>query len=144
MSTISNFMSAHHKACDEMFAEAEKNVSDNNWDTGLALWKDFSDELLKHFRREEDILFPDFEQATGMTGGPTQMMLIEHEQMRVLLNEIDKAGTAKDKDQFLGLTETLMITMQQHNMKEEQILYPMIDQSIPDTEEVIEKISHVE
>jgi iron-sulfur cluster repair protein YtfE (RIC family) len=137
-------MSAHHKTCDEMFAKAEQAVADNNWDTGLTLWKDFADELLKHFKREEDILFPDFEQVTGMAGGPTQMMRMEHEQMRILLNEIDKAGAAKDQDQFMGLTETLMITMQQHNMKEEQILYPMMDQSLPDIEKMVEKISHVE
>jgi len=29
---------------------------------------------------------------------------------------------------FLGLAETLMLLMQQHNMKEEQVLYRMMDQ----------------
>ena len=140
-STINTFMAAHHKECDELFAKAEEVVAGGDWTNGLNYWHEFSTELEKHFSREENILFPEFEAATGMVGGPTQMMRMEHEQMRSLLNEIDKAGAAKDKDQFLGLTETLMITMQQHNMKEEQILYPMTDQSLSSVAQIIERMS---
>jgi hemerythrin-like domain-containing protein len=35
--------------------------------------------------------------------------------------------THSDQEQYLGLAETLLILMQQHNAKEEQILYPMSD-----------------
>ena len=34
----------------------------------------------------------------------------------------------RDKENYLGLSETLMMLMQQHNMKEEQVLYRMMDQ----------------
>jgi len=140
-STINSFMAAHHKECDELFAQAEQAVSEGDWEGGLSRWQVFADELEKHFTREEQILFPEFEQATGMTGGPTQMMRMEHEQMRSLVNEINKAGTARDMDQFLGLSESLMVTMQQHNMKEEQILYPMTDQSLGNAQEIIERMN---
>jgi hemerythrin-like domain-containing protein len=53
-------------------------------------------------------------------------MKMEHEQMRGLIANIGGLVTAKDKDEVLGEAETLLILMQQHNMKEEQILYPMI------------------
>ncbi len=138
--TISTFMAAHHKECDEQFAQAEEAIANGNWAEGLTLWQAFTQELEKHFTREESILFPEFESATGMTGGPTQMMRIEHEQMRALINEADKAVESKDQDQFLALTETLMVTMQQHNMKEEQILYPMTDQSLPDAVAIIDRM----
>ncbi len=140
-STINLFMAAHHKECDELFAQAEQAVSEGDWEDGLFRWQAFADELEKHFTREEQILFPEFEQATGMTGGPTQMMRMEHEQMRSLVNEINKVGTARDMDQFLGLSESLMVTMQQHNMKEEQILYPMTDQSLTNAQEIIERMN---
>ncbi len=140
-STINSFMAAHHKECDELFAQAEQAVSEGDWEGGLSRWQAFANELEKHFTREEQILFPEFEQATGMTGGPTQMMRMEHEQMRSLVNEINKAASAHDMDQFLGLSESLMVTMQQHNMKEEQILYPMTDQSLTNTQEIIERMS---
>ena len=54
--------------------------------------------------------------------GPTRMMRMEHEQMRQLFSELAEALENRDKDGYLGLSETLMILMQQHNMKEEQVL----------------------
>ncbi len=138
--TISTFMASHHKECDEQFAKAEESVANDDWTQGGEQWNKFARELETHFTREEEILFPEFETVTGMTGGPTQMMRMEHQQMRALLDEINKAAQSKDKDQFLALTETLMVTMQQHNMKEEQILYPMIDQSLPSAVEIIERM----
>ena len=52
---------------------------------------------------------------------------MEHGQMRELTQSLLKAITEKDQDGFLGDAETLLILMQQHNMKEETMLYPMID-----------------
>ena len=141
MTTINLFMAAHHKECDDLFASSEASIAGGDWDKGIAQWQDFAAELETHFAREESILFPQFEAATGSMGGPTQMMRMEHEQMRSLVNEINKAADSKDAEQFLGLSETLMITMQQHNMKEEQMLYPMIDHSMPDSAEIIEQMS---
>ena len=137
-------MANHHKECDEQFARAEEVVANGDWQQGIVLWNEFAVELEKHFSLEETILFPEFEAATGMTGGPTQMMRMEHEQMRALIVEINKAAAGKEKDQFLALTETLMVTMQQHNMKEEQMLYPMIDQSLPNAVEIIERMRDFE
>jgi hemerythrin-like domain-containing protein len=133
-------MTSHHKECDTQFALAEKSIADSDWKQGHQQWSKFSTELTHHFSQEEIILFPKFEQVTGMTGGPTQMMRLEHKQMRELLTEIDKALLSQDQEQCLALTETLMITMQQHNMKEEQILYPMIDQSLSDAIDTIEQM----
>ena len=44
--------------------------------------------------------------------------------MSIMANAVDK----KDVDDYLGFSETLLIIMQQHNVKEEQVLYPMADQ----------------
>jgi hemerythrin-like domain-containing protein len=37
----------------------------------------------------------------------------------------------KDSDAFLSIAESMMIMLQQHNMKEEQMLYSMCDRMIP-------------
>lgn len=73
-------------------------------------------------------MFPAFETRTGMTQGPTAMMRSEHRQMTDLLKQMAEAAARKDSDAFLGDAETLLIIMQQHNMKEEQMLYQMADQ----------------
>ena len=41
------------------------------------------------------------------------------------------ALAAGNQDDYLGIAETLLIMMQQHNMKEENVLYPMCDQHLP-------------
>ena len=65
-----------------------------------------------------------------MSGGPTQVMRTEHRQMRDLLADLARAVAARRADDFAGHGETLVILMQQHNLKEENILYPMCDSSL--------------
>jgi hemerythrin-like domain-containing protein len=124
-------MSQDHKDCDEIFAQMEDAVANKGTDA-LEKFEKFYDSLSNHFKMEEMILFPMFEQKTGMTNGPTQVMVMEHEQMRKLLSNMQSAVEAKDNDKFFGLSETLMILMQQHNMKEEQMLYTMIQEHLGD------------
>lgn len=138
MSSIPEYMTSKHRECDEFFSEAEAAVADKNWSLALDKWQLFASELTEHLAQEEDTLFPQFEKATGMTAGPTQVMRMEHQQMRALVQSLDNALAAKDKDEYLGLSETLMVMMQQHNMKEEMMLYPMMAQHLSDGDQLIE------
>ncbi|GAA6172216.1 hemerythrin domain-containing protein [Colwellia sp. KU-HH00111] len=138
MTSIPEFMTHMHRECDELFSEAEAAVAKQDWPLALTKWQGFASELTKHFNQEEEVLFPKFEQATGMTAGPTQVMRMEHQQMRAIVQDLDNALAAKQKDEYLGLSETLMVTMQQHNMKEEMMLYPMMEQNIAEGEQIIE------
>jgi DUF438 domain-containing protein len=54
----------------------------------------------------------------------------EHRQMRDLLAQMKLALDERDGEGFGGAAETLLIMMQQHNMKEENILYPMCDNAL--------------
>jgi hemerythrin-like domain-containing protein len=55
---------------------------------------------------------------------------MEHGQMQALLDDAVDALEQANPDDFLGLADTLLIMMQQHNMKEENVLYPMCDQHL--------------
>lgn len=128
--TISSCMSGHHTRCDDIFARAEEACTQGEWERGAQLLGDFVSELEAHFATEEEVLFPAFETATGMRSGPTQVMREEHRQMRDLLADMESALTQRDNANFRGGADTLLILMQQHNMKEENILYPMCDQAL--------------
>jgi len=140
MPTISEYMTDHHKSCDDLFIQAESAVEKEQWDEAAKKWQLCAQEIDTHFQREETILFPEFETLSGMTGGPTQMMRMEHKQIRDTMSAMTKSCEEKNKVNYLGLSETLMVTMQQHNMKEEQILYPMIDGAIAAKDEIINKM----
>jgi len=131
MSNIKEFMTQDHKDCDEFFAQMEDAVV-NKQDEALEKFEKFYDSLTNHFKMEEMVLFPMFDQKTGMSQGPTQVMVMEHEQMRKLLSGIEAAIESSDKDKFFGLSETLMILMQQHNMKEEQMIYSIAQEQLGD------------
>ena len=127
MAAIHDYLASDHRHCDESLAKMEEAISKNNWENATLLSKEFITSMLRHFNCEENILFPAFEDTTGMTQGPTMMMRMEHEQMKEMLDELSEAIEQKNIDRALGTSETLMIYIQQHNGKEEQILYNMCD-----------------
>jgi len=131
MSSIKEFMTQDHRDCDEIFAQMENAVASKSGEA-LVKFEVFQDALTNHFKMEEMALFPMLEQKTGITEGPTQVMVMEHEQMRELLSKMEDALEENNNNRFFGLSETLMILMQQHNMKEEQMLYTMAEQYLGD------------
>jgi len=141
METISSYMERDHKRCDEFFADAEQAVAEGDWERARAGFDRFHEAIVRHFAMEEGELFPALEEAAGGPMGPTQVMRMEHDQMRGLFEEMEQALTAKEANVFLGVAETLLILMQQHNAKEEQIVYPMSAQLLASREgEVLEQM----
>jgi len=134
MASITETLSSDHKSCDNRFAEMEAAANDGDWARTASLFEEFRSAMERHIDFEEQTLFPAYEQATGDTGGPTQMMLIEHQDMRQFFDQLRFSVDAEDADEFLGLAETLLILLQQHNIKEEQVLYPMADEALGETE----------
>lgn len=127
MNTLSTLMTDDHRACDHEFARVETLVHRSDWAAASAAMNDFARALDTHFNTEEQLLFPRFEAATGMRGGPTSVMRAEHADMREFLGRMTIAIEQHDADEFSGDAETLLIMIQQHNMKEENILYPMCE-----------------
>lgn len=130
MGTVTDFMTTDHRNCDDLFLAIEKLVPGGDWQSIAGTVERFVAAMERHFAREELVLFPAFESRTGMTGGPTQMMRVEHVQMRDLFAAMRDAAAAQDEEELLGQCDTLLVMMQQHNLKEEEILYPMSDQAI--------------
>lgn len=128
MSTVLEFLGNDHRACDDLFASAEAAAAQGRWDGARELFARFAAAMDRHLAMEEEVLFPAFEARTGMRSGPTEVMRMEHAQMRDLLRDMADAVAAGNQGRFLGLSETLNMLMQQHNLKEENMLYPMSDQ----------------
>ncbi|MEA1954865.1 MAG: hemerythrin domain-containing protein [Campylobacterota bacterium] len=138
MTTIKEYLTLDHRKCDELFASMEDTASKSLVDA-KEMVGEFVAQTERHFQLEERVMFPKFEQKTGMTQGPTQMMRHEHSQMRGLMKQLLETIETNDKDKFFGTTETLMILLQQHNMKEEQMLYTMAQQHLStDSDRIVE------
>ena len=126
MTGLAEFFTHDHRACDTLWAAVESTV-----DAGSPVataFQEFDTAMRRHLDWEEQVIFPAFESATGMTGGPTAVMRAEHTQMRGLLDQMKAAES--DPELLVDIGDTLLMLIQQHNMKEEQILYPMADRTL--------------
>jgi hemerythrin-like domain-containing protein len=127
---IQEFMAGDHRFCDGFYAQAQSAVEHGRWEQAQQAYAKFVELVQQHFCAEEHVLFPSFEEATGMTQGPTQVMRQEHQQMRALMQAAMDALQARDADEYSGHAETQFMLMQQHNAKEENVLYPLCDQHL--------------
>jgi len=138
---ISEFLNDEHRRCDEAFSSAEAAVDHGDVESARQHFQDFSAAMERHFAAEEEVLFPRFEELTGNVGGPTAVMRDEHAQMRALLSDMNFELEGDDGGDFLDQSETLLILMQQHNLKEEEMLYPMMDQVLAgESEALLERL----
>jgi hemerythrin-like domain-containing protein len=129
---LSDFLKDQHGHCDRLFAAAEQAVEKGDWAQAERSTDAFIQDTLHHFQVEEEALFPALEQAMGHSQGPTQVMRMEHSDMRQLIEDLQQAIARQDRHEFIGQCDTLMIMLQQHNAKEEQILYLMADRLLGD------------
>ncbi|MBI5625841.1 MAG: hemerythrin domain-containing protein [Nitrosomonadales bacterium] len=143
MKTIKEFMAAGHTACDNEFARAEEAALANNWSVAETAFTTFQSAMSHHFKMEEEVLFPTLK-SSGGPAGPVHVMLMEHAQIKELLKQMAEAVAQKDAQRYGGLSETLLIVMQQHNYKEENILYSMADDILAqEREALIERMQAV-
>lgn len=124
------FFSDDHRECDDLWAvvEAAANVKDES--KAKSSFAEFAQRLERHLKLEEEILFPAFEAATGMRGGPTAVMRSEHVRMRAVVAEMERRLGSGDLEGLLDQGDTLLMLIQQHNAKEEGMLYPMAEQHL--------------
>jgi regulator of cell morphogenesis and NO signaling len=133
MNRILDFMGEDHDRLDGIFKEFQGKKS-SDYSKAKVLFSEFKTGLQRHIVWEEEILFPLFENRTGMhNSGPTAVMRMEQRQIKEFLEKIHDKILKKDtktNDLERGLIEVLTA----HNGKEENILYPWIDNTLNEKE----------
>lgn len=125
---VGEALSWDHDRLDALAVRAFDERAQGRFDAAGETWAEFAHGLLRHIRFEEQIVFPAFEQKTGMPreAGPTAVMRAEHRDIEMILEGIGEtiraAGPAADT-----LHGELRRVLGGHNEKEEMVLYPGID-----------------
>ncbi len=90
-------------------------------------------QLMRHAQQEDEALFPALEALLGADGSPTTVMRAEHAdihaQAAVLRSLLANGGQA---DALRASAEELIALLDSHFAKEEQMLFPMIEQLLDD------------
>lgn len=124
--TITEFFEQDHDRLDELF----KTFQQSKWSDfpkAKEAFTEFKFGLQRHIVWEEDLLFPIWEQKTGMSdSGPTPVMRNEHRQIGQQLEAIHQKVADQNPDSAQE-EQALLDLLGSHNRKEERALYPAID-----------------
>lgn len=125
MTTAGQALEADHRTVDDHFAAFADAAASGTWE------RDPLEEAVRALRRhiwvEEDLFFPPL-RAAGVVG-PVMVMLREHGQIWRFLDELEALAQSHEPDLqgALAIWGALEQVLQQHNVKEEQILYATAD-----------------
>ena len=133
MESITSYMQQDHVLIDGIAERSVAAAGAGDWTTLAREGNEFLRRLRNHIDVEEQMLFPAFEECTGMsTGGPSVQMRVEHEEMKPILAQMETAVAAQDGAGYQRATKALFDILMPHNRKEEQMMYPMLDQAVND------------
>jgi uncharacterized protein (DUF2249 family) len=126
---INEALAWDHDRLDALETEAFRKRSEGELRSAAETYAIFAAGLRRHIAFEEKILFPAFEATSGMppTAGPTAVMRAEHREIEDLIGRIE-AGIAEKDAPVDQLRRSLHAVLEEHNFKEEQVLYPATDQ----------------
>lgn len=131
-SAITDSFTADHHRCDLLLAEAERQLAGGDWTASGEAVASLVDAMEHHFTLEEGALFPELARVFKVAENPIEVMVGEHAQMRALFADLARAVADRDRANGQGILETLHFLVQQHNYKEEGVLYPMADGALPE------------
>lgn len=130
--SFQEMLTAQDRNCDVAFARIEQAALRKQWTDAATALQVFLYETESHFNYEENVLFPALEAAAESADGPTSVMRNEHAQMRAFFGDLRHAVEKHDAHLLADAAETLLLLMQQHNAKEETVLFPMADRMLSD------------
>jgi hemerythrin-like domain-containing protein len=120
--------------------EAGEPVQLRTFEDGVEFLRNFADRC--HHTKEETRLFPALKAAgVAVEGGPIGMMLAEHEQGRKHIRGMAEALEAyKNGDRSAGAAlassaRAYVSLLRQHIWKEDNVLFPMADRILPESEQ---------
>lgn len=128
----------------EMVQAFESDDSNTDWNQAIDQLHEkitlFISELEPHSNREEEVLFEMMVKYMGREGGPIAVMEYEHATAKLNLKEfIDKVAAIKAEQssvskemalELFGHIKIVYLTLTEHFMKEESILFPMAEQML--------------
>jgi regulator of cell morphogenesis and NO signaling len=142
--TISKFFEKDHDRLDELFKTFQQ-LKRSDFPKAKEAFKAFKSGLQRHIVWEEDLLFPLWEEKTGMSdSGPTPVMRNEHRQIGQLLEAIHSKVAVQNPDSDQE-EQALLDILGSHNRKEERALYPAIDQvaGLEDRDTVFQNMENI-
>lgn len=127
---VTEYLEEDHRRLDAILLDADRLAVSGSFAEASKRFAEFACGLNRHIDAEENVLFPTLEKLTGMVTGPTTVMRVEHIEIRRWMGAVAAALETRDVAGFKEAVNGLTGILSSHNMKEEQMLYPMADQVV--------------
>jgi regulator of cell morphogenesis and NO signaling len=142
---VGEALSWDHDRLDALEEAAFKARAAGDFPAAFDLYAEFAIGLRRHIGFEEQLLFPAFEEASGIppSSGPTAVMRAEHKEIVDLLERIaDRIGDAAES--LEALHQSFHAVLGLHNLKEERVLYPGTDRMLgpAESDRLVQKIQN--
>ena len=118
----------------------QKSLAINKDNQELQKLEDIAEHLISaepHHQREEEVLFPEIEKRGVL--GPPEAMKQEHEilrgykkELKNMVKNFDGKNLADFKKKLKEVSDNLVLMLREHISKENDILYPLAFQVIPE------------
>lgn len=123
MSTLIDLLKSQHEM---VLARIERDAARFGDAAVAGAFLDFlENDVVSHFRLEEDILFPELEHSSWIAGGPLRVMNAEHTAFRDLLAAGKAAREGGAAAQLTAAATDLANLLRAHIAKENAVLFPM-------------------
>ena len=123
--SISDYFETDHDRLDVLFRDYLK-LKSLNFAKAKENFVAFKHRLERHIAWEKDVLFPLFQKKTGIIEGPIAVLEEEHLQIIKMLERINLRIQRNDASSN-RLEHDLILILGHHNVKEENVLYPVLD-----------------
>ena len=111
--------------------EKAGTISADFYRSGIDFIRNYADKF--HHAKEEDILFVELNKdSVDMHCNPTQQMLYEHDSGRQFVKDLEAGLNRNDLAGVLAGARGYSYLLKDHIYKEDNILYPMADEALPD------------
>ena len=125
----------------------EKNLEDKDLSQIKQNIKILEEEFSRHsLDKEEKALFPEIEKFIPREGGPTGMMIIEHEEIIGLIKKFKEGMAAKDFRRMSDAGNSIFSILRPHIDKENNMLFMMADMHLDDRQKkaILEKFKKID
>jgi hemerythrin-like domain-containing protein len=125
-------LEAEHQHLLEALDEVRRLLREGEGDAAQLRFLSFGDRLLRHMGAEERVLFPIFEQVTGIPDGPTKALRCAHCAFRKVVRVLKRSlvvDPAESSDAMLAYLKDAFV---KHDEYEQQWLYRICNEVVCD------------
>jgi hemerythrin-like domain-containing protein len=127
MGKLSERMVDDHNRCDALLLAALSKVGECDWEQASPAFDRFHTALNRHLTMEESVLFPTIEKVLKDGEGLFDLLRAEHARLKLILLRMQDAVRVNGRSNFLLHSDSFAMLMHAHSIKEEEILYLMLE-----------------